>query len=91
MKGIQIKLQSQQNSYLTSLERILQNDLNGLLLKEKQYWAIKSRINWINFGDPNTSFFHNSTLKRRRANKIHFLKWSQNFDSRYVVSEFTYP
>lgn len=70
------KLSSKVNTILTShlLKKILQNDLNGLLLKEKQYWAMKSCISWINFGDANTSVFHYSTLKRRCANKIFTLR-----------------
>lgn len=31
---------------------------------------MKSRINWLSLGDKNNSFFHTSTLIRRRKNKV---------------------
>ena len=35
---------------------------------------MKAHISWMVEGDHNTSFFHTSTLVRRRRNKIHALK-----------------
>ncbi|XP_075633855.1 uncharacterized protein LOC142606378 [Castanea sativa] len=43
-------------------------------VKEKEYWALKSRLNTATFGDRNTSFFHVSTIVRRHRNKIRCLK-----------------
>ena len=38
--------------------------------QEEEYWALKSQLNWVAYGDHNTSFFHVSTLVRRHRNKI---------------------
>ena len=40
-------------------------------------WSLKSRVNWMVQGDRNTSFYHVSTLIRRKHNKILNLKDSQ--------------
>lgn len=44
---------------------------------------MKSRIKWFNQGDRNTKFLQICTLKRRRKNKIHYIKksnlsWTSN-------------
>lgn len=74
IKGIQEKIHKLQNSPLISLEKALQNELNIILNRERQFWATKSRITWLNHGDANTSFFHTSTIKRRRRNSISSLR-----------------
>jgi hypothetical protein len=43
------------------------------------YWAQRSRINWLKFGDQNTGFFHHFASSRRARNKIKRLK-SENGD-----------
>lgn len=35
-----------------------------------KYWAHCSRVNWLQAGDRNTSFFHASTIRRRKRNKV---------------------
>lgn len=70
LKGIQSNLHHQQNSNLILLENQLQNNLNTILIRERQFWATKSRITWLNHGDANTSFFHITAIKRRRRNII---------------------
>lgn len=42
--------------------------------REEKYWHQRSRINWMKYGDKNTRFFHQSTLQRRRRNKVATLK-----------------
>lgn len=34
------------------------------------YWKQRAHINWLHFGDRNTSFFHNACSSRRRRNRI---------------------
>lgn len=34
------------------------------------YWHQRSRVNWLQLGDQNTSFFHHTTLQRRKFNRI---------------------
>jgi len=38
------------------------------------YWGQRAHINWLQFGDRNTSFFHNACLERKRRNRIGKLK-----------------
>jgi hypothetical protein len=49
-------------------------ELGNLLNKEKILWRSKSRETWLTCKDLNTKYFHTSTLIRRRANAINFLK-----------------
>ena len=38
------------------------------------YWRQRAHINWLQFGDRNTSFFHNACSERKRRNGIGKLK-----------------
>ena len=49
-------------------------ELDLVLTQEEELWALKSRINWMIFGDRNTSFYHLSTIVRRKRNKILAIK-----------------
>jgi hypothetical protein len=50
-------------------------DLIELLLEQDEvYWAQRSRANWLQFGDRNTSFFHNFASAHRKKNRITKLK-----------------
>ena len=49
-------------------------DLSNILNQEEELWALKSRINWMIQGDQNMSFYHVSTLIRRKHNKTLNLK-----------------
>ncbi|CAN6568827.1 unnamed protein product [Malus baccata var. baccata] len=42
--------------------------------QEESYWQQRSRVQWLNDGDANTKFFHQSTLQRRRRNNVVTLK-----------------
>ena len=37
---------------------------------EEKIWFQRARINWLNFRDKNTRFFHQTTMQRRRRNKV---------------------
>jgi hypothetical protein len=43
-------------------------------VKEEYLWRSKSREIWLTCRDLNTKYFHTSTLTRRRANAMNFLK-----------------
>ena len=45
-----------------------------VLTQEEEFWALKSRVNWMIQGDRNTSFYHVSTLVRRKRNQILAIK-----------------
>ncbi|KAL4285201.1 hypothetical protein GQ457_16G018230 [Hibiscus cannabinus] len=45
-------------------------ELRHLLNVYEAYWAQRSRVLWLSFGDHNTSFFHAKASARRRKNEI---------------------
>lgn len=51
-------------------EKVLKNRIAVLWRNEEIYWKQRSRVKWLNQGDRNSKFFHQSTLDRRRRNKI---------------------
>ncbi|KAI8550738.1 hypothetical protein RHMOL_Rhmol06G0131400 [Rhododendron molle] len=51
---------------LTNLENQMANEW----AKEELYWQQKSHHKWLQSGDRNTSYFHASTVERRRRNHI---------------------
>lgn len=53
--------------------------LNFEIEKDKRYWEQRAKLNWLKFGDKNTTFFHSQATQRRRTNFIHRL---QNEDER---------
>ena len=67
-------LANQLSSSLVALENHLIKELDVVLEQEKDLWALKSRINWMILGDRNTSFYHVSTLARRKQNFITIIK-----------------
>ena len=75
--GIQKALAISPNLFLVNLDKQLQGELNKVLNNEEELWAMKSRINWMIQGDRNTSFYHVSTLIRRKHNKILSIKDAQ--------------
>jgi hypothetical protein len=55
-------------------EKELATEIEKLLDQEEMYWTQRSRVNWLQFGDKNTNFFHNFASSRRKRNKIKNLK-----------------
>lgn len=52
---------------LRNLEKKNLNDEYLNILKyEEELWMLKSRVTWLSLGDKNNTFFHRSTLIRRR-------------------------
>ncbi|XP_050242537.1 uncharacterized protein LOC126691560 [Quercus robur] len=74
LDGVQKALAERPSNSLVELEKVLQRELNEVLNQEQELWALKSRVNWMMLGDKNTSFFHVSTIVRRRRNQISCLK-----------------
>lgn len=52
----------------------LKNQIQQSWSQEEQYWGMRSRIRWLRWGDRNTSFFHATTVQRRKRNRISMLK-----------------
>ncbi|KAL8142910.1 LOW QUALITY PROTEIN: hypothetical protein V2J09_015942 [Rumex salicifolius] len=59
---------------LMTLQNKLRTELEAVLLQEEMFWFQKARCKWIECGDRNTTFFHTSTVIRRRRNRISVLK-----------------
>ena len=70
IKGTQHALTNNPNQFLINLERTLLKEYNLILQQEHDLYATKSRYNWAILGDRNTSFFHTSTIVRRKRNRI---------------------
>lgn len=56
-----------------------------LLQRQEIMWCQKSRINWLKYGDCNTSFLHATTICRHRRNnidslKLHTGRWYSNLN-----------
>lgn len=77
LDGIQRSLATKPSDSLVESERKLQADLNYVLSQEEELWALKSRVNWMMFSDRNTSFYHVSTLVRRKRNSIKAIMYNE--------------
>ncbi|KAL0016452.1 hypothetical protein SO802_003521 [Lithocarpus litseifolius] len=75
LNGIQRSIAMRPSASLIELEKKLQSDLELVLAQEEELWALKSRLNWMVFGDRNTSFYHMSAIvRRKKKNKIQAIK-----------------
>lgn len=95
LNGISRSLSLHHSSFLLNLQKELTMEYFRILRSEEDFWKMKSRISWIQDGDHNTSFFHKSTLNRRRKNRIIGLKNNNNvwlFDpvqiSTFIIDHF---
>ena len=64
LRDVQIALSNNPNNFLVRLEQELRTELSEVLKLEEEYWAIKSRITWLDKGDRNIAFYHTSALVR---------------------------
>ncbi|KAH1056048.1 hypothetical protein J1N35_034113 [Gossypium stocksii] len=62
--------------------------LNLEIGKNECYWEQRARINWLKYGDRNTSFFHNQATNRRRRNMIHKLQVKGGGEEKIKVAMF---
>ncbi|KAG5566622.1 hypothetical protein RHGRI_002248 [Rhododendron griersonianum] len=51
-------------------EKQLKEELEITMLREEMYLHQRSRINWLNFGDKNSAFFHATVIQRRQRNQM---------------------
>ncbi|XP_070668433.1 uncharacterized protein [Malus domestica] len=67
-----LQLQELQRDWRSNCDVIKQKMqlVDDLRAQEESYWMQRSRVRWLREGDANTSFFHSSTLHRRRRNQI---------------------
>ncbi|GLT51810.1 hypothetical protein SLA2020_251920 [Shorea laevis] len=74
LEGIQNSIHYHNSQFLQNLEIQLLQEYHQVLHAEELFWCQKSRADWIASGDRNTSFYHASTIVRRRRNQISALK-----------------
>ncbi|PWA45368.1 hypothetical protein CTI12_AA518500 [Artemisia annua] len=55
-------------------QKLLLQELELTWLREEMFWHQRSRINWLNYGDRNSRFFHLLATHRGQKNKISGLK-----------------
>lgn len=54
-----------------SLElKLAKHNLEIRLLKEKEFWKIWARSNWLAYGDKSTKYFHHHASQRQKKNFI---------------------
>jgi hypothetical protein len=56
------------------LQKRLTQQHHQLLLKDEKFHLQRAKKNWATQGDRNTSFFHQSIIKRHRKNRITYLQ-----------------
>jgi hypothetical protein len=74
LRDAQRKLENAMNGPLTEENENLAKEMASLvellLEQEEMHWFQRSRSNWLQLGDRNTSFFHHYASARRRKNYI---------------------
>ncbi|XP_052479579.1 uncharacterized protein LOC128034777 [Gossypium raimondii] len=72
--NVQVALDRRFSSFLLNLEMDLQIEYEKALDEEESLCRQKVRVDWHNFGDRNTKYFHNKAVCKRSFNKISALK-----------------
>lgn len=74
IKAVQDELELNQSDSMLRKEEELLKEFEEILEQEEILWFQKSREKWIALGDRNTTYFHTSTIIRRRHNRIEMLR-----------------
>lgn len=74
----------------------LREKINQMRRTEEEYWAQRSRVDWLRTGDSNSKFFHAVATTRKRNNRINGLysedgRWQNDEEgmSRVMIDYFT--
>ncbi|CAL8993088.1 unnamed protein product [Prunus brigantina] len=83
LANLQSKEPSSQNLHSRTL---VETELDKCLEQEEIYWQQRSRVNWLRYGDRNTSFFHKQATSRRKKNALVGIlddhnRWQQDHDT----------
>ena len=74
LNGVQKALAERPCNFVLKLDRTLRMEYAKVKDPINEFWAMKSRLNWLVLGERNTSFFHTSVINRRRRNRITSLR-----------------
>ncbi|KAL4378500.1 hypothetical protein GQ457_02G023050 [Hibiscus cannabinus] len=85
LKGVQRCLDQHRTTRMLKVELKLLQKLDTILEHEELMWKHKARIDWINFGERNTSFYHSKAKGCARKRAVQALKvdddeWCSNHD-----------
>ncbi|KAL8140018.1 hypothetical protein V2J09_006039 [Rumex salicifolius] len=70
LETVQGDLERNPTEALFGIEQSIRAELAEVLRHEETIWLQKSRETWLMEGDRNTSFFHLSTVTRRKRNRV---------------------
>lgn len=70
LESIKNVLMNGPNDRLQKLRSELWEEYSMIIAHEEGYWYQQAKSKWVTLGDYNTRFFHQSTLVRRRKNRI---------------------
>ena len=73
LRGIQVANGTNPSQVLIDLEKHLRRDYAELQRIEEEYWVMKLRIMWMVQGDRKTTFYHISTISRRKRYRLMLL------------------
>ncbi|KAK8592893.1 hypothetical protein V6N12_044986 [Hibiscus sabdariffa] len=74
IRGIDRGLRRYHYDFLIQLDTEFRDQLDEVLCQEGSLWIQKSRVQWAQFGDRNTSYFHNRAMQQRRTNFVEALR-----------------
>ncbi|CAL1411455.1 unnamed protein product [Linum trigynum] len=70
IRGVDSRMMGIFTPWLAKLRLKLETELDKILEQEEVLWFQRSREKWVQFGEPNTTYFHQLVNIRRRQNKI---------------------